>query len=49
MMLLNTSGKLPDNKIGKEADYVIPYQFLSYQYKSKKDEANFKKYCSVGA
>ena len=36
--------KLADAKIGKEADYVIPYQFLSYQYKTKKDEPNFKKY-----
>jgi len=41
-------GQIADNKIGKEADYVIPYQFLSYQYKSKKDEANFKKYVALG-
>jgi tetratricopeptide (TPR) repeat protein len=40
--------KLADAKIGKEADYVIPYQFLSYQYKTKKDEANFKKYTELG-
>jgi len=41
-------GQIADAKIGKEADYVIPYQFLSYQYKSKKDEANFKKYVELG-
>jgi tetratricopeptide (TPR) repeat protein len=40
--------QIADAKIGKEADYVIPYQFLSYQYKSKKDEANFKKYVELG-
>jgi len=40
--------KLADAKIGKEPDYVIPYQFLSYQYKEKKDEANFKKYSQLG-
>jgi tetratricopeptide (TPR) repeat protein len=40
--------KFADAKIGKEADYVIPYQFLSYQYKTKKDEANFKKYTELG-
>jgi hypothetical protein len=40
--------KLADNKIGKEPDYVIPYEFLSYQYKTKKDEANFKKYVDLG-
>lgn len=41
-------GQIAENKIGKEADYVIPYQFLSYQYKSRKDEANFKKYTELG-
>jgi len=41
-------GQIADAKIGKEADYVIPYQFLSYQYKTKKDEANFKKYVELG-
>jgi len=40
--------KFADAKIGKEADYVIPYQFLVYQYKTKKDEANFKKYDELG-
>jgi len=40
--------QIADAKIGKEADYVIPYQFLSYQYKSRKDEANFKKYAELG-
>ena len=41
-------GQIADAKIGKEADYAIPYQFLSYQYKSRKDEANFKKYVELG-
>lgn len=41
-------GQIAEAKIGKEADYVIPYQYLSYQYKSKKDEANFKKYNDLG-
>ena len=40
--------QIADAKIGKEADYVIPYQFLSYQYKTRKDEANFKKYAELG-
>jgi len=40
--------QIADAKIGKETDYVIPYQFLSYQYKAKKDEANFKKYAELG-
>jgi len=40
--------QIAEAKIGKEADYVIPYQFLSYQYKTKKDEANFKKYVDLG-
>jgi tetratricopeptide (TPR) repeat protein len=40
--------KIADAKIGKEQDYVIPYQFLSYQYKAKKDEANFRKYVDLG-
>jgi len=40
--------QLADAKIGKEPDYAIPYQFLSYQYKTKKDEANFKKYTELG-
>ena len=39
---------LADAKIGKEPDYAIPYQFLAYQYKTKKDEANFKKYVDIG-
>jgi len=41
-------GQIAEAKIGKEADYVIPYQFLAYQYKSKKDQANFKKYVDLG-
>jgi tetratricopeptide (TPR) repeat protein len=41
-------GTLAEAKIGKEPDYVIPYQFLSYQYKTKKDEANFKKFTDLG-
>ena len=41
-------GQIADAKIGKEADYAIPYQFLSYQYKTRKDEANFKKYVELG-
>jgi tetratricopeptide (TPR) repeat protein len=40
--------KIADAKIGKEPDYVIPYQFLTFQYKTKKDEANFKKYAALG-
>lgn len=40
--------KFADAKIAREADYVIPYQFLTYQYKTKKDEANFKKYDQLG-
>jgi tetratricopeptide (TPR) repeat protein len=40
--------RIADAKIGKEQDYVIPYQFLSYQYKAKKDEANFRKYVDLG-
>ena len=40
--------KIADAKIGKEPDYVIPYQFVTYQYKTKKDEANFKKYAALG-
>ncbi len=40
--------KLANAKIGKEADYVIPYQFLAYHYKSQKDEANFRKYVELG-
>jgi tetratricopeptide (TPR) repeat protein len=40
--------KLADAKIGKEADYVIPYQFLTYHYKTAKDSANFKKYDQLG-
>jgi len=35
--------QIADAKIGKEADYVIPYQFLSYQYKKRKAKANLKK------
>jgi tetratricopeptide (TPR) repeat protein len=41
-------GMIADAKIGKEADYIIPYQFLSFQYKARKDEANFKKYTDLG-
>lgn len=41
-------GQIADAKIGKEPDYVIPYQFLAYQYKAKKDQANFKKYVDLG-
>jgi len=41
-------GPIAEAKIGKEADYVIPYQFLAYQYKARKDEANFKKYVELG-
>ena len=40
--------RLANAKVGKEADYVIPYQFLAFQYKEKKDEANFKKYVELG-
>src|SRR5438552_11165843 len=40
--------KITDAKIGKEPDYVIPYQFVTYRYKTKKDEANFKKYAALG-
>jgi tetratricopeptide (TPR) repeat protein len=40
--------RLADARIGKEADYVIPYQFLASYYKKKKDEANFKKYVDLG-
>jgi len=40
--------QIAEAKIGKETDYVIPYQFLSYQYKSRKDEANFKKFVELG-
>ncbi|MER3497677.1 MAG: hypothetical protein C4308_03065 [Chitinophagaceae bacterium] len=39
---------LADAKINSEADYAIPYQFLSYYYKSKKDGENLKKYDSLG-
>jgi tetratricopeptide (TPR) repeat protein len=40
--------RLADAKIGKEADYVIPYQYLASYYKTKKDEANFNKYADLG-
>jgi len=40
--------RLADAKIGKEADYVIPYQYLASYYKTKKDEANFNKYVELG-
>ena len=40
--------RLADAKIGKEPDYVIPYQFLTSYYKTKKDEANFNKYLDLG-
>ncbi len=41
--------KFADAGIHTEPDYVIPYQFLSYYYyKTKKDEANFKKYSAMG-
>ena len=45
---MNYFSRIAEAKIGKEADYVIPYQFLSFQYKAKKDEANFKKYVELG-
>ena len=41
-------GRLADAKIGKEPDYVIPYQFMASYYRTKKDEANFKKYVDLG-
>jgi len=40
--------KLANAKIGKEADYIIPYQYLAYTYKEKKDAENFKKYYEIG-
>lgn len=40
--------RLADAKIGKEPDYVIPYQFMASYYRTKKDEANFKKYVDLG-
>ena len=40
--------KLANAKIGKEADYIIPYQYLAYTYKEKKDAENFKKYYDLG-
>ena len=40
--------KLANAKVNSEADYIIPYQFLTFQYKSKKDEENFKKYANLG-
>lgn len=40
--------RLADARIGKEPDYVIPYQFLASYYKTKKDDANFKKYVDLG-
>jgi hypothetical protein len=40
--------KFTDARIGKEPDYVIPYEFLTYQAKAKKDEAGFKKYDELG-
>jgi tetratricopeptide (TPR) repeat protein len=40
--------RIAEAKIGKEPDYIIPYQFLAFQYKSKKDEANFKKFVDLG-
>jgi tetratricopeptide (TPR) repeat protein len=40
--------KLANARIGKEADYIIPYQYLSYTYKEKKDTENFKKYYDLG-
>ena len=39
---------LADAKVKSEADYAIPYQFLSYHYKSKKDGENLKKYATLG-
>jgi tetratricopeptide (TPR) repeat protein len=41
--------KIANAKIGKDADYIIPYQFLAYTFKEKKDEENFKKYANLGS
>src|SRR5215471_3457798 len=40
--------RLADAKIGKEPDYVIPYQYLASYYRTKKDDANFNKYVELG-
>jgi tetratricopeptide (TPR) repeat protein len=40
--------RLAEAKIGKEPDYVIPYQYMASYYKTKKDEANFNKYVDLG-
>jgi tetratricopeptide (TPR) repeat protein len=40
--------RLANAKVNSEPDYVIPYQFLTYTAKSKKDEENFKKYDALG-
>ena len=45
---LNYFSKIANARIGKDADYIIPYQFLAYTYKEKKDEENFKKYTNLG-
>lgn len=40
--------RLADANIGGEVDYIIPYQYLAFYYRDKKDEANFKKYTEIG-
>ena len=40
--------RLANARINSEVDYIIPYQFLAFQYKAKKDEENFKKYAGLG-
>jgi len=40
--------RMANAKINTEADYIIPYQFLAFQYKAKKDDENFKKYAALG-
>jgi tetratricopeptide (TPR) repeat protein len=40
--------KLANAKIHNEVDYIIPYEFLAFHYKSAKDEVNFKKYTGLG-
>lgn len=45
---INYFTKIANAKIGKEQDYIIPYQYLAYTYKDKKDAENFKKYFDLG-
>jgi len=40
--------KIANAKIGKDADYIIPYQYLAYYFKEKKDEESFRKYINIG-